>query len=331
MVYIYVLQLEQNKFYIGKTSQPDIRIDSHFESSGSMWTKKYKPIKLLELIENCDNYDEDKHTIRYMAKYGISGVRGGSFSEIELTDETKKIIGRMIDSYEDRCFRCHKKGHLMTFCRVKIPSNIEPDGSKDEIGCKYCDKSFTSRKGTRYHENFFCQKNPKRYRRCDDCGSEHKNRAVDYCNNCKMNIFKGKGQYKGKNYHWIMKNDLSWCAKVYRGSYFKNSPAGDSFRNYLRTKNFDDGAPTRSIPTRSIPTRSISTSTSTTTTTTTTTTSTTSTTSTPTISRSVASTTSTPTISRSKPTKSTRYRSKPTRYRSRYRSKQTRYRSKKKK
>ncbi len=76
MVYIYVLQLEQNKYYIGKTSQPDIRIDSHFKSSGSMWTKKYKPIKILELIENCDNYDEDKYTIIYMIKYGIPFVRG---------------------------------------------------------------------------------------------------------------------------------------------------------------------------------------------------------------------------------------------------------------
>ncbi len=66
MLYIYILELEQNKFYVGKTNNPNFRLQDHFNSNGSVWTKKYKPIKLLELIPNSDDYDEDKYTRIYM-------------------------------------------------------------------------------------------------------------------------------------------------------------------------------------------------------------------------------------------------------------------------
>jgi predicted GIY-YIG superfamily endonuclease len=61
MVYIYILQLEQGKYYIGKTSNPQFRIESHFNLNGSAWTRKYKPIKLIKLIPNCDDYSYLEH------------------------------------------------------------------------------------------------------------------------------------------------------------------------------------------------------------------------------------------------------------------------------
>ena len=63
---IYVLQLENNKYYVGKTTQLDFRIQNHDNGIGSAWTKKYKPIKILKLFPNCDNYDEDKYTRMYI-------------------------------------------------------------------------------------------------------------------------------------------------------------------------------------------------------------------------------------------------------------------------
>ena len=56
MIYIYILQLEQNKYYVGKTGNPQFRLNNHITGSGSAWTKKYKPIKLIKLIPNCDDY-----------------------------------------------------------------------------------------------------------------------------------------------------------------------------------------------------------------------------------------------------------------------------------
>ena len=66
MVYIYILQLINNKYYVGKTIDPNFRLDQHFNSDGSIWTRKYKPIKVVEIIPNCDNFDEDKYTLKTM-------------------------------------------------------------------------------------------------------------------------------------------------------------------------------------------------------------------------------------------------------------------------
>ena len=58
---------------------PDTLLAQHFNFNGSAWTKKYKPIRLVKLIPNCDKYDEDKYTKKYMGKYGINNVRGGAY------------------------------------------------------------------------------------------------------------------------------------------------------------------------------------------------------------------------------------------------------------
>ena len=57
MVYIYILQLEQGKYYVGKTNNPLFRLEQHFNSNGSVWTTKYNPISVLEIINDCDEYD----------------------------------------------------------------------------------------------------------------------------------------------------------------------------------------------------------------------------------------------------------------------------------
>ena len=65
MTNIYILKLKNNKYYIGKTNNPQFRLTQHFDSNGSAWTKKYKPIKIIKIIPNCDNFDEDKYTKIY--------------------------------------------------------------------------------------------------------------------------------------------------------------------------------------------------------------------------------------------------------------------------
>ena len=109
MVYIYILQLEKGKFYVGKTINPSFRLDSHFNSNGSAWTKIYKPIKMIELIPNCDDYDEDKYTIKFMEKYGINNVRGGSFCEIKLSENNIITLNQMIRGVTNKCYICGKE------------------------------------------------------------------------------------------------------------------------------------------------------------------------------------------------------------------------------
>jgi len=116
MVNLYVLELENSKYYVGKTDKLDFRLNDHFDSNGSMWTKKYSPKKIVQIVPNCSKYDEDKYTLKYMKKYGIGNVRGGSFCKSKLSNDHKVTIKHMINSSNDKCYNCNRKGHFADSC-----------------------------------------------------------------------------------------------------------------------------------------------------------------------------------------------------------------------
>ena len=143
MVYIYTLKLTHGKYYVGKTNNPSFRLDNHFNSNGSAWTMKYKPIELLELIPNCDDYDEDKYTRKYMDKYGVDNVRGGSFVSIELDKTTIQHLTQMSNGTNDKCFICSKAGHFAKDCKEK--------DAYDVWCCENCNKEFDNEKQCETH------------------------------------------------------------------------------------------------------------------------------------------------------------------------------------
>ena len=173
MVYIYVLKLQYGKYYVGKTSNPYFRIESHFNSEGSEWTKINKPVKILELIKG-DDYDEDKYTKIYMDKYGIDNVRGGSYTSIKLDNETKKQLLKISNSTNNRCFKCGKEGHFVKDCKQQ-----ESDSEENIIWyCEYCDKEFEDEEKCEYHEKYCKNKNNS----CFKCGKNG-----HFANNCWSN------------------------------------------------------------------------------------------------------------------------------------------------
>lgn len=88
-IFLYVLTLENDRFYVGLTSDLDRRVEQHFSAAGAEWTKLYRPVRLMHSI-NTGTQDgwraeamEGEATIALMMAHGIDNVRGGHFSQIE--------------------------------------------------------------------------------------------------------------------------------------------------------------------------------------------------------------------------------------------------------
>lgn len=81
--YIYKLNLQHNKKYVGKTTNIDRRMNQHFGGNGSKVTKKFAP-KDGEIVDVCNGYFSDKieqkHTNKYIKKHGYNNVRGGKYT-----------------------------------------------------------------------------------------------------------------------------------------------------------------------------------------------------------------------------------------------------------
>ncbi len=160
MVYIYILELAENKYYIGKSNNNSIRINEYtdFFTNANDWFVKYKPTKISLIIPNCDEFDEDKYTIKYMRKYGIDNVRGGSFVKVNLDDEHIRTIKRMICSGSNACYNCGSTSHYVKEC-----PNM--DDFIKIYKCYECDKPFDTIESLSYHKAY-CNKNIK----CYKCG-----------------------------------------------------------------------------------------------------------------------------------------------------------------
>lgn len=162
MTVIYVLKCEKNRYYIGKTDRPlQSRVEEHFYGKGSAWTKKYKPIKVVEEIKDADEFDEDKYTKKYMKKYGISHVRGGSYTEINLPDYSIQSLQKELCSASDLCFRCNRTGHFVKDCYASTKADgsiLDSDSDESDYDiidcwcCDYCNAEFDTAFQCEQHE-----------------------------------------------------------------------------------------------------------------------------------------------------------------------------------
>jgi hypothetical protein len=129
MVFIYTLKLTQGKYYVGKTTNSLFITNSNLIPIDAEWIMKYSPYELLDFIPNCDEYDEDKYTIKYMDMYGINNVRGGSFISIELNSSTIQHLNLM----SKKTIKEKDKDKYVLACESKPSAS-----NKEDIEVKYC-------------------------------------------------------------------------------------------------------------------------------------------------------------------------------------------------
>lgn len=150
---VYILELEDGKYYVGSTTNRKRRIKEHIRRRGSEWTRQHKPIRVLREYKRIPSKFvlgmESRITAECMLEFGVNNVRGSMFCgtrEFHVGDVATltKFIGhynhlnyrrvrrRLVQTlpaapsrfqiaYDDgKCFRCGKKGHFVANCPQKL-------------------------------------------------------------------------------------------------------------------------------------------------------------------------------------------------------------------
>jgi predicted GIY-YIG superfamily endonuclease len=165
---IYILKLEGGNYYVGKSDNPAQRFIQHINGEGAGWTKKYRPIKLLNIIPNASGFDEDKHVKELMAKYGIDKVRGGTYVQDKLSAAQEEMLKKEIRGATDCCTRCGKEGHFVANCWAKKEADSPPMAKKFTpkkkqilvYACDFCENEYEDEEDCLKHEKR-CPKKPK--------------------------------------------------------------------------------------------------------------------------------------------------------------------------
>ena len=196
VVCIYALLLEENKYYVGKSTNIIKRLEDHNNANAAAWTTKYPPIFLLEAIPDCSIEDEDKYTLKYMKEYGIENVRGGSFCQVNMSSETVNVINKMIKTTNDLCYNCGKSGHFIKECKEKvqiIEPNIAPI-TKRNTGALPKNNTKRSLPSQRYHQR-------NKYISDSDSDSDSVDNEVYCCNKCGKVFDTQKGASFHENFY----------------------------------------------------------------------------------------------------------------------------------
>ncbi len=90
-------------------------------------------MSIIEIINNCDDSDEHKYTMKYMEIYGINNVRGGLFCNIKLTTSDIDTIIKILNCTMDRCYICGANNHLTNNCMNNLVVINDIDKKIDKL------------------------------------------------------------------------------------------------------------------------------------------------------------------------------------------------------
>ena len=166
----YILELTDDKYYVGESNNIERRIWAHENGNGSAWTKKYNVIKSIEPEYNSENnLNELIQTLTIMRENGIDNVRGSLFTNpYSLSPYDKVMAAQLYCELHGLCRKCGGKGHFITQCKEEdVEEWVQQFGGVLQFEnidtrriCLGCDTEISSLpKNYRYCRKCFYEKN----------------------------------------------------------------------------------------------------------------------------------------------------------------------------
>ena len=85
--HVYVLELAEGRFYVGHTTDLYRRICQHFSGTGAVFTKTFKPLKVLSVTEGSVALEKATFAAT-AATHGFDNVRGAGYTKVQMKAPT---------------------------------------------------------------------------------------------------------------------------------------------------------------------------------------------------------------------------------------------------
>lgn len=100
---IYVLALAGGNKYVGISDDPAKALIAHKEGGVNGWTDMYPPIGIERVHTFVPANELDTYVVKYMTRYGMGRVRGGSWDEVNLPVEKRRTLYTRTNSMRKTC------------------------------------------------------------------------------------------------------------------------------------------------------------------------------------------------------------------------------------
>tara|TARA_E500000331_G_scaffold210293_2_gene201548 strand:+ start:8330 stop:8845 length:516 start_codon:yes stop_codon:yes gene_type:complete len=117
---IYILQLENKKFYIGSCPKSKLvkKLRQHRDGKAACpWTRKHHALTCLKAIPQSFEHQVTIETEKAMKRWGIKNVRGGDYQKVLITPYQRRHVMRKLKWENNACWRCGRVGHLVQMCK----------------------------------------------------------------------------------------------------------------------------------------------------------------------------------------------------------------------
>ena len=152
--HVYVLKLQDGKFYIGISKDFKKRVKQHKDGKGAEFTKLYKPLSVVETrYTQLSSKIKAEHienivTIQWMMLKGIENVRGGDFCICDLDELLDHMGESLVDGIQNNRNMPKKKAYNKAtelYNKTSFKSQRDKEISNRELG------------KNKYNRNAFCE------------------------------------------------------------------------------------------------------------------------------------------------------------------------------